>query len=200
MLTLAGFLTPYLVALATFPFLAGRVAFPWLVPFGACLLMVSSPWFIPAEFPVLRFLASVSAAMLALKLIDLSLDLRRRRRVTWQEHVDFLSNPFTLVRRSLGNERRPSQRENLLSLMVGATGCAVSLGVLSGLFRLDWSRVPFLVEHVGKVTAFMLAMANGLTAAAAMWRLGGGSARDFMDGPFIAKTPADFWQIGRAHV
>ncbi len=194
MLTLAGFLIPYVVALAAFSLLPGRVAFPWLVPLGACLLIVSSPWFIPDEFPVLRFLASISAAMLTLKLIDVSLELKRQSRVTWQEYVNFLSNPFTLVRRSLGNERRPSQRENLTSLMSGTIGCAAAIAVLSVLFSLDWSHVPFLVEHVGKVTALMLAITNGLTGGAAIWRLSGGTARDFMDRPFIAKTPADFWR------
>ena len=193
-LTLSGFLIPYLVALATFPFLVGRVAFPWLVPFGACLLIVSSPWFIPAEFPMLRFLSSISAAMVTLKLVDVTLDLKRLRQVTWREYVDFLFNPFTLVRRSLRNESCPTQRENLLRLMSGAMGCTAALAVLSWLFSLDWSNVPFLVEHVAKVTALMLAIANGLSGAAAIWRLNGRTARDFMDRPFIAMTPADFWR------
>jgi hypothetical protein len=194
MLTLAGFLTPYLVVFAAFPLLVGRLATPWLAPIGACLLIASSPWLIPAEFSMLRFLASISAAMLIFKVIDVALDLKRLRRVAWQEYFDFVTNPFTLVRRSLGNERRPSQKENLSRLLIGAMGCAASLAVLSGLFRLDWSDVPFLVEHVGKVTALMLAIASGLASCAAIWRLSGGTARDFMDRPFVAKTPAEFWR------
>jgi MBOAT, membrane-bound O-acyltransferase family len=194
MLTLAGFLTPYLVAFATFPLLVGRVVSLWFVPFGACLLIALSPWLIPAELPMLRFLASISAAMLTLKVIDVSLDLRQLRMVTWKEYVDFLSNPFTLVRRTLANERCPSPKENLLGLLRGSLTCAVAVAVLVGLFRLDWSSVPFLIEHVVKVTALMLAIASGLTGAAAIWRLSGGTARDFMDRPFIARTPAEFWR------
>ena len=194
MLILTGFLAPYFVAFAAFPLLVGRIAFPWIVPFGACLLIVSSAWIIPAEFPMLRFLASISAAMLALKVIDVSLDLKKQRTVTWQEYVDFLSNPFTLVRRSLSIERRPSPKENLLGLLGGSTNCAVAIAVLIGLFRLDWSNVPFLVEHIAKVTALMLAIASGLAGAAAIWRLCGGTARDFMDRPFVARTPAEFWR------
>ena len=143
---------------------------------------------------MLRFLASISAAMLALKVIDVSLDLKKQRTVTWQEYVDFLSNPFTLVRRSLSIERRPSPKENLLGLLGGSTNCAVAIAVLIGLFRLDWSNVPFLVEHIAKVTALMLAIASGLAGAAAIWRLCGGTARDFMDRPFVARTPAEFWR------
>lgn len=194
MLTLAGFLTPYLVVFAAFPLLMGRLAASWHVPIGACLLIASSPWLIPAEFPMLRFLASISAAMLIFKVIDVALDQTRLRRITWQAYFDFVTNPFTLVRRSLGNERRPSQKENLSRLLSSAIGCAASIAALSELFKLDWSRVPFLVEHVGKVTALMLAIASGLACGAAIWRLSGGTARDFMDRPFAAKTPAEFWR------
>ncbi len=194
MLTLAGFLVPYIVAFTTFPLLVASVAFPLIVPFVACLLIVLSPWFIPAELPMLRFLASISAAMLAFKVIDVSLDLKHQRSVDWQEYVDFLLNPFTLVRRSLRHEPRPSQKENLLGLLGGTLGCAGAIALLMGLFRVDWSHVPFLVEHVGKVSALMLAIAFGLSSAAAIWRFTGGTARDFMDRPLIARTPADFWR------
>lgn len=194
MLTLAGFLVPYIVAFTAFPLLVARVAFPLIVPFVACLLIVLSPWFIPAELPMLRFLASISAAMLAFKVIDVSLDLKHQRSVDWNEYVAFLFNPFTLVRRSLRHERRPSQKENLLGLLGGTLGCVGAIALLMGLFRVDWSHVPFLVEHVGKVSVLMLAIAFGLSSAAAIWRFTGGTARDFMDRPFIARTPADFWR------
>ena len=186
MLTLAGFLVPYFVAFTTFPLLVSCVAFPLIFPFVACVLIVLSPWFIPAELPMQRFLASMSAAMLTFKIIDVSLDLKQQRSITWHEYVDFLSNPFTLVRRSLRHERRPSQKENLLGLVGGALGCAVAIAVLMELFKFDWSHVPFLVEHAGKVTALMLAIACGLSGAVAIWRFTGGTARDFMDRPCIA--------------
>jgi MBOAT, membrane-bound O-acyltransferase family len=194
MLTLTAFLAPYLVAFAAFALLVNRSAFPWLVPMGTSVLIVWSPWLIPEASRMLRFLASVSATMLALKVIDVSLDLGKRRVLTWQEYADFLSNPFTLVRRSLASERRPSPKENFRRLLRGSIGCTVALAVLFCLFETDWSNLPFLLEHAGKVTALMLAIDSGLTAAAAIWRIGGGTARDFMDRPFVARTPADFWR------
>lgn len=194
MLTIAGFLTPYFVAVVAYPLLVRRSAFLLIETLGACLLIVVSPWLIPAEFSMLRFLASISAAMLTLKVIDVSLDLKQQRKVTWQDYIGFLFNPFTLVRRSLSNEGRPFAQENLRGLLRASIGCTVTLFILWGLFRLDWSNVPFLVEHAGKVTALMLAIACGLSSAAAIWRLFGGTARDFMDKPFIAKTPAEFWR------
>ena len=84
MLTFAGFFAPYLFALAAFPVLVRRGSFLWMVPIGACILMMSSPWLIPPESAMLRFIASISAAMLALKVIDVSHDLALHRKVSWQ--------------------------------------------------------------------------------------------------------------------
>lgn len=194
MLTLAGFLAPYFIAFGAYPLLVGRVTFPWMVPVGTCFLIIWSPWLIPSGSSVLRFLASISAAMLALKVIDVSIDLKKRRLLSWQQYVHFLANPFTHVRRSLVHERRPQLEENLLRLVQGSIGCAIAVATLFGLYIVDWSGIPFLIEHVSKVVSLMLAISSGLTGAAAIWRLGGGTARDFMNKPFAARTPADFWR------
>ncbi len=194
MLTLAGFLAPYLTAVAAFPLLVRRVPSLSIAAIGACLLIVSSPWLIPADSADLRFVASISAAILAIKVIDLSLDVRQGRVPTWSEYVAFLVNPFTHVRRSLSHERRPQRRESLVTAFAASAACAIATALLVALFRVDWSDVPFLAEHVSKVVPLMLAITYFLTAAAALWRLGGGTARDFMDSPFIARTPAEFWR------
>ena len=194
MLTFAGFLAPYLFALAAFPILVRRGSFLWMVPVGACVLMMSSPWLIPPESAILRFIASISAAMLALKVIDVSHDLARRRQVTWQAYINFLTNPFTLVRRSLPQERSPPPKESFQRFLAGSIACAVAVTAFMACFNFDWHGVPFLIEHVAKVSALMVAISSGLTCAAAIWRLSGGTARDFMDRPFIARTPAEFWR------
>ena len=194
MLTLAGFLAPYLVAIAAFPLLLRCV--PWLrtVAIVTCILIVSSPWLIPTDAALLRFIASISAAVVAIKFIDVSLDARNGRVPTWSEYIEFLANPFTHVRRSLAHERRPHWQESLVTVTVASAACAIATALLLAIFRLDWSGVPFLAEHASKVVALMLAIASALTAAAGLWRLGGGTARDFMDRPFIARTPAEFWR------
>ena len=194
MLTLAGFLAPYLVALAAHPHLAKRGRVSWSIPFGSCLLIVLSPWLVPADAPPLRFLASISAAIVAIKVIDVALDARQRSAPTWREYFDFLTNPFIYVRRCLALERHPTLHENLLSLVGGLLGCAVGLALLVGLFSVDWSGRHFLAEHVSKVVALMLSITSGLTGAAAIWRLCGGTARDYMDKPVAARTPAEFWR------
>ncbi|WP_395670198.1 MBOAT family O-acyltransferase [Rhodoferax sp.] len=194
MLILAGFLAPYLIAIAGYPFLVWRASYTWIAAAGICFLIVSTPWLIPVEAAHFRFLASISAVVLAIKVIDASLDAEQRRAPTWSEYLSFLANPFTHVRRSLAHERRPPSRENLQTILFALAACAMATTVLLTLFKVNWSNVPFLLEHVSKVAALMLAIAYALTAAAALWRLGGGSARDFMDRPFVARTPAEFWR------
>lgn len=194
MLIITGFLAPYLIAIAVFPLLAGRPSCSWLATLVACFLILCSPWLIPIESQMLRLLASMTAAMLAIKVIDVWTELRRQGLPTWHAYIDFLANPFTLVRRCLSQERQPTSRESLLSLVTGSIGCAAGIALLVVFFKLDWSGWSFLTEHVAKVIVLMVAITSGLSAAAATWRIAGGTARDFMDMPFAAVTPADFWR------
>ena len=194
MLVFSELFAPYFIAISAFLLLSKRGPLLWTITIGSCLLIVMTPWLVPSDDPLLRFLASMLAAVVAIKLIDVSLDVRQRSTPTWREYLDFLANPFVLVRRCLALERRPSLHENLVSLVGGSLGCATGLALPFGLFSVDWSSLHFLAEHVSKVVAFMLTVTSGLTAATALWRLCGGTARDYMDRPFIARTPAEFWR------
>lgn len=192
----AAFLGPYIAAGAAYPLLllAGRTPYLWVASITTCLLIVCFPWLVPSDEPLLRFLASMSAAILAIKVIDVSIDIRHRRVPTGPEYLAFLANPFTHVRRCLMHECRPLRGENLSAVVAGSVTCAIAIALLLALFHADWTGLPFLAEHVSKVLVLMLAITSGLTGAAALWRLGGGTARDFMDRPFTARTPAEFWR------
>lgn len=194
MLIVAGLLAPYLIAVLSFPVLLRCKTMLWPVAACACSLIVLSPWLIPADLPLCRFVASISAAIVAVKVIDASLDVRNCRAPTWSQHIGFLVNPFTHVRRGLGKEPTPTQIESLSAAISASASCAVAVVALVVLFGMDWSGIPFLAEHVCKVAAFMLAMVYALNSGAAIWRLGGGIARDYMDRPFLARTPAEFWR------
>ena len=193
-LLFAGFIAPYLVAIAAFQFLAVRRTSHWMLPVGMCLLVALSPGLISMQHPVLRFLASLSAATVAIKIIDLWLDIRLRSAPTWQEFLAFLANPFIYVRRCLPREPRPLSRHDLVRFLKESLICFTGIALLVAAFSIDWRDWPFLVEHSTKVVLFMLAIVSGLTALAALWRLTGGTARDYMDRPFAARTPADFWR------
>jgi hypothetical protein len=194
MLSAAGFLAPYALACAAFPLLRRRTRFPWIAPAGICLLIMACPWFIAADLQLARYMAACSAALLSMKLIDVSVDLQRGLTLEWKAYAAFLSNPFSLVRRQLVLEPCPAHRKNVLSLLAGSAGCATGVLLQVALFRVDWVAIPFLFEHVSKVLALMLAITSGLTAGAALWRLSGGMARDTMDRPYLAHTPAQFWR------
>ena len=176
------------------PVQAAKGPATWAVVLLFCVLIVACPWLIPPEARLLRFIASIAAAVLVIKVIDAAVDLTHGRTVSWQDHLAFLVNPFTHVRRCLPLERQPAPGENRSALALSGFICAIALVVLQGLFRLDWSGLPFLAEHAAKAGALMAAITAGLRAAAALWRLTGGTAHDFMDRPFTARTPAEFWR------
>jgi D-alanyl-lipoteichoic acid acyltransferase DltB (MBOAT superfamily) len=58
----------------------------------------------------------------------------------------------------------------------------------------NWSSVPFPLEHVLKVAVVTSAVVLMTNAVAAAYRLVGGVAIDFMRNPLAAPTPADFWR------
>ncbi len=62
------------------------------------------------------------------------------------------------------------------------------------LWRLEWSTVPFAIEHALKVSAVVFAVVLTADASAAAYRLLGGTALDPMGNPITARTPADFWR------
>lgn len=188
----AGFLAPYLLAMACFPLLSHRgkgICAQSSLLLSGWLLIVLSPWLIPAGQALPRFLAAMSATLMAIKVIDAWLDLRRRSPPTWKEFVAFLANPFVLVRRCLPLERQVPGRTNLSHLVRGSVGCAIGIALLNGLFRVDWQDWPFLLEHVSKVTALMVGIISGLSASTALWRLSGGVAREYMDHPLRHARP-----------
>jgi hypothetical protein len=158
------------------------------------LPILASPLLIPPDRPFLRFFASVIALTVVIKLYDIRFDLRRGITPSLAAFASFLGHPFSLVRRCLAAEPRPSRRENLLRLGRGIVGLALGAALLSYLFRVDWDHYPFLAEHAAKVITFFVALFGGMAAAGALWRLAGGMTRDFSDNPIVARTPADFWR------
>jgi hypothetical protein len=189
-----AFAAPFLVAVSAFPLLVKGGRQGWLALAASFVLTALSPGVVPSSRPLMRFLASASAVVVAVKLFDVLHDVRRGAGPSWHEFLTFLANPFVHVRRRLPDERRPTRRADLLNLASGLAGLGCGIGFLKLLFRVDWYGWPFAVEHVNKVLAFFVAVLSGLAAAAALWRLSGGAARDYMDNPAAARTPADFWR------
>jgi MBOAT, membrane-bound O-acyltransferase family len=184
----------YGVAAASYPAILLPGCIGRCVALAVCCSVLFSPLLVSPDWPLLRFFASVAAVTVVVKLYDIQLDSRRGRRPGLVPFASFLANPFSLVRRRLADEPRPAASESLLRLGRGALGVSAGTALLIGLFHVDWEGYPFLVEHAGKVAAFYFALISGLDVVAALWWLSGGVARDYMDNPFIARTPADFWR------
>ena len=193
MSSILAFVLPFLVATAGFPVVGQRGATGRLWFALLCAAMAFCPVSLPVEHRLLRFLAALTVVIQGFKLYDLRLDLLHGRHVRFPEYLTFLANPFVAVRRRLSFEPRPTRAVYGWRLMVGICGLAV--GVVAGrqVFVADWSKAPFLLEHSTKMIAFYVPTLSALSASVAGWRLLGGSARDYMNRPYLARTPADFW-------
>ena len=162
----------------------------WLVCSGVIVL---SPCWVPADARALRFVDCVVAVTLLWKVYDAYREpaLAMGRGVGgW---VAYLPNWFWFVLRRVPRAR--SARRDWLRVAVDAPLMVAAVALCVGLLRLNWSGVPFALEHTAKVLAFAAAtMLVGRTSARAS--TGDGSARRRTRSTILstARTPADFWR------
>ena len=186
--------TAYLAALCSFPALALERRQRTVVLAGLAVPIALSPLWIPAQAAFDRLLAAISAIALLVKLYDLHVSASRSMRPDFRTFLAFLPNWFSIVWRRLSQENDPTKRENLTQLAQSAWRLAIGLLILIWLFRIDWSGVPFALEHCAKALASFITLIPASALGATLWRMAGGRARDFMDGPMLAATPAEFWR------
>jgi hypothetical protein len=184
----------FLFALFFFPTLrwpGGRRTFV-LIALGVPIAL--SPLWIPLEKPPLRMLAAMNATAILAKLYDLHVTANRSIRPGFPAFAAFLPNWFSIVWRRLAAEPSPTTRQNLIALFHALWKTAVAIALLKWLSHQDWREVPFLLEHCAKALALFLVIIPSSAIGTSLWRLGGGKARDFMDAPLLAATPARFWR------
>ena len=92
--------------------------------------MAFSPWTMPLEYRLLRFLAAMTVVILGAKLYDLRIDLLHGTGVRFREYLTFLGNPFVVVRRRLAFEPRPARASDVRGLVAGL--CGLAAGVVAG--------------------------------------------------------------------
>ena len=189
----------FIIALAS-AFLAALLFFPALrlergtraaVLVGLAAPIALSPLWIPPHAPSVRLLAAMNAIALLVKLYDLHVAASRP---AFGAFVAFLPNWFSIVWKRLADEPRPAQHQNLVHLGHALWKTAVAVAFLAWLFRRDWRDAPFVLEHCIKMFAVFLALIAVSALGVTLWRLAGGRARDFMDAPLLAATPAQFWR------
>jgi hypothetical protein len=181
-------------AIAFFPLLPApaRVRAAGLVV--AAILLAPTPLVIPAEARVPRTLAAIASLTLWIKLFDVHLGATRGRRPTFRSYLAFLPNTLSLVHRRQDDGRPLAAGENGRRLAVASTASAPGTAAFLATFAVRWERYGFAAEHAAKAVTFFLMIVPLSEALAAAWRLAGGRGLDFMDNPFAARTPADFWR------
>jgi hypothetical protein len=182
------------VAVAYYPLLWAPARVRVLALVVAAAVMAPVPLMVPPEARVLRTLVAIASLTLWVKLYDVHFGAARGRRPTFASYLAFLPNTLSLVHRRLDDERQPTARGNWRRLAVAGTVSALTTVLFLATFTVRWERYGFAAEHVVKVVGFFLMIVPLSAIQAAAWRLGGGRGRDFMDNPFAARTPADFWR------
>jgi len=182
------------LALAFYPALRAPPArrLPFIV--AVALVALAIPMVVPPDARFLRLLAAIWSVVVVMKVYDLHLGALVGDRPTPRRFLEFLPNIYVLVHRKADESPRPTIREDVYSGLRNAGFVAAALVPLAIVFRADWSGRPFALEHAAKVVTFFLALIPLTALGESLWRLGGGRARAFMDNPFAARTPADFWR------
>ena len=161
-----------------------------IVVLAAVLL---TPLVVPSHRPFWRWFAAAWAVVLTWKLFDLHVGANRGHRPSFRSFLLFLPS-MSAVLRKLDDEPRPRRKEVLTQLARGLVMTVLGGSLFAGTFLIDWRGVPFFVEHCVKVVTFFLGLVPATAATAAVLRLLGVPAREMMDNPFAARTPADFWR------
>jgi hypothetical protein len=161
----------------------------WLLCSGVIVL---SPCGIPLGARPLRFLACVVAVTLLWKVYDAFRQPILATKLGVSRWMVYLPNWFWFVLRRL-----PRSQPAVLDWWQVAVDAPLMVAVVTlcvGLLKLDWTGVPFLVEHSVKVLAFAVAMMLIGRTFAALYRRMVGPATDPINNPFAARTPAEFWR------
>lgn len=153
------------------------------------------PWTIPPADRFARFLAAVGGITCAVKLYDLHRTVETRPRPGFASYLGYLFTTLSIVHRRLDEHPPRPVRVEARALAVQFANVLASLALFVVLYRLDWSRVPFALEHCAKFLALFLVIVPLSDLAATARRLFGASSPPMMNGnPFLARTPADVWR------
>ena len=182
----------FLAAAASWPALrwTGRKRAAWFVALAAIGMVL--PLAINADHRVSRLVAALWASWMTSKLLDLHSGVRPDERLGGGEFLLYLVNPFWTAH--LLRPPRPPRRDDVRRLIWRAASAVVLVVASVPVFRFQWARLPFVLEHAVKTLLFILTVAAVTNTLAVMWRLAGGRGIDAMRSPLAASTPADFWR------
>ena len=149
----------FLGAASFYPALGLRPSHRVAVLIGLGTVVALAPWMISPEERFARFSAAFVTVVLLLKMWDVHIGAYHAPPPSLRRFLKFLPNFFSFVLRRQGLESQPTPRGNWTNLARSLATAISALAVLFMLLSVDWSSVPFLLEHVLKATAFFVFMA-----------------------------------------
>jgi hypothetical protein len=157
------------------------------------ILSAASTFAIAPAHRVARFAAVLVTSGVAIKFYDLAREASAGRVPPLRTYVRFMANSFWHVLRRRPPDSR-SRQDEFRAMLIRFPQAAAALGAAYLVFRVHWTRFPFVLEHGAKVLAVYAVLAPLLNGFAAEWRFLGQPALDTMRHPLLAVTPADFWR------
>lgn len=161
----------------------------WLL---CSLVIILSPCCIPSDARALRFVDCVAVITLLLKVYDAYREPTLAAGMDAAKWVAYLPNWFWFVLKRVPRARPATSDWRRVALTAPLMIAAVALA--DGLLRLNWTGVPFAIEHAAKVLALATAVILIGQTFAALYRQLLGPALDPFDHPYVSRTPADFWR------
>jgi hypothetical protein len=153
------------------------------------------PLIILPKAKLLRLLAAVMAVMMGFRLYDRHRSAEEGFRPAWRVYAVSIANPFTIVLRRALKEASPAKKSDVLAAVLGLSAGAAAIGLMIGIFRIDWASHSFVAEYCVKALGLFLVVQFLLNGLAAASRLLGIPATDFAGPFFLARTPAEFWRF-----
>jgi hypothetical protein len=177
-------------AMVRFPRLAGGLG---TLGFAALLF----PFAIVADSVLFRALAEALCLDLALKTTDYGRQVQSSPEHRSFTEFCYLAMPFPIFLAVIeGKQRLPLYDVsplNLLRIVAGAGGVALALGATLWLNEQTIVRDSFLIDHLLKVPAFILAVEAGSRMILGLERLAGFHTTPLVRNVFLSITVAEFW-------
>src|SRR5436305_5153262 len=147
----------------------------YLIAFAVISL---APLLVPGPRRIVRWLDTVLAITLMVKMYDVVHESLRGRRPGFFKFLTNLINGLWVVRGHKPIESKLTPRANLVLFLVRAPLFVAAFFAATPVWHVDWQRYPFLLEHLCKALVFYALFIFGANAVAAAWRFAGLTGMD----------------------
>jgi hypothetical protein len=183
----------FLLAVASWVSRAGAGVRRTIGPAVVALAIAAMPLAISPEEKPARFIVAMHAIFLLTKLWDLHCQPKSVALSGVRETATYLVNWCFLTLRPLRSALKTRVTGGGVDLVAGLAVAVGMIGLTVGMRR-GFPTKPLIVEHALNVVILAVFLVAAGRAITAVWRLGGGPARDIFGTIIGAATPAEFWR------